>query len=68
MESRACIFVGELPCGYEYKILKVFDKFNKERLHIVGIAIDKEPIGFSLSNDGIWTRMAIEPDFGGKND
>ena len=42
-QEREYKYIGQLPDGYEYK-LAICDGVLK----IIGIAIDKEPIGFEL--------------------
>lgn len=43
---REAKYLGELPRGYEYKFL--FDGIN---LKVIGVAHDKRPIGFIITNE-----------------
>ena len=46
--GRKAKFIGELPDGYEYKFVK-----NGDQINIIGIALDKKPIAFTLKEDKI---------------
>lgn len=39
-------FIGELPDGYEYKLMA-----QGNTIKVIGVALDKEPILFVLEND-----------------
>jgi hypothetical protein len=46
--------IGELPDGYEYKLL-----IQPGFIKIIGVAVDKEPIGFYIDADYNLNKMDV---------